>query len=100
MRTLSLLVASALLWTSAIWAAPAPPDEAQVERKFDALIHPSELRDWMKLMASEPNQVGSPHNKANANQILAWFKEWGWNARIERFWVLYPMPVSEGFELA
>jgi hypothetical protein len=22
------------------------------------------LRDWMKVLASEPNQVGSPHNKA------------------------------------
>ena len=22
--------------------------------------------DWMKLMAAEPNHVGSPHDKANA----------------------------------
>jgi len=98
MRTLTLLVAAALLWTSAVCAAPAPSSEADVERNFDVLIHPSDLRDWMKLLASEPNHVGSPHDKANANQILAWFKDWGWDARIERFWVLYPTPIKETFE--
>jgi N-acetylated-alpha-linked acidic dipeptidase len=99
MRTLSLAVAGALLWASFLSAAPAPLNEADVERNFDAMIHPNDLRDWMKLLASEPNHVGSPHDKANANQILAWFKEWGWDARIERFWVLYPTPITETFEL-
>jgi N-acetylated-alpha-linked acidic dipeptidase len=99
MRTLSLAVAGALLWASFLSAAPAPLNEADVERNFDAMIHPDDLRDWMKLLASEPNHVGSPHDKANANQILAWFKEWGWEARIERFWVLYPTPITETFEL-
>jgi N-acetylated-alpha-linked acidic dipeptidase len=99
MRTLSLAVAGALLWASFLSAAPAPLNEADVERNFDAMIHPNDLRDWMKLLASEPNHVGSPHDKANANQIVAWFKEWGWDARIERFWVLYPTPITETFEL-
>src|SRR5216683_1577335 len=54
----------------------------------------------MKLLATEPNHVGSPHDQANAKQILAWFKDWGWDAHIERFWVLYPIPISETFELA
>ena len=46
----------------------------------------------MKLMAAEPNQVGSPHDKANAEWMLARFKEWGWDAHIETFEVLYPTP--------
>lgn len=72
---------------SAAWAlgAPdtgAPPaDQAALERSFDAAIKPDELRDWMKLMAAEPNHVGSPHDKANAEWELARFKEWGWDAR-------------------
>jgi N-acetylated-alpha-linked acidic dipeptidase len=98
MRTFTLLLA-ALVWTSVVCAAPATSNEAQVERSFDAQVHAAELRNWMKLLASEPNHVGSPHNMANANQILAWFKEWGWDARIERFWVLYPTPITEEFEL-
>ena len=53
----------------------------------------------MKLLATQPNHVGSPHDKANADRILAWFKDWGWDAHIETFWVLYPTPISETLEL-
>ncbi len=84
---------------SLAFAAPGPSDEATLERNFDALIHPGDLRDWMKLLAAQPNHVGSPHDKANADQILTWFKGWGWDAHIETFWVLYPTPISETLEL-
>ena len=53
----------------------------------------------MKLLAAQPNHVSSPHDKSNADQILAWFNDWGWDAHIETFWVLYPKPVSETLEL-
>jgi N-acetylated-alpha-linked acidic dipeptidase len=90
-----------LLCTSMALGASAPPpsDEAALERNFDTLIQPNDLRDWMKLLAAEPNHVGSPHDKANAERILTWFKDWGWNANIETFWVLYPTPINESLEL-
>jgi N-acetylated-alpha-linked acidic dipeptidase len=90
-----------LLCTSASFAAsdPSTVDESGVERNFDSLIQPSDLRTWMKLLAAEPNQIGSVHNKANSEQILAWFKEWGWDANIETFQVLYPTPITETLEL-
>ena len=78
---------------------PSPSDQAQLEHNFDAAISPDDLRDWMKVLASEPNQVGSPHNKANADRILGWFKDFGWEAHIETFDVLYPTPISEVLEL-
>jgi len=101
MRTIILLAASGLLCASVARGAlpPVPWDEATLERNFDALIHPNDLRDWMKLLSSQPNHVGSPHNKANADRILSWFKTWGWDAHIETFWVLYPTPISETLEL-
>jgi N-acetylated-alpha-linked acidic dipeptidase len=82
-------------------AAPSPisPDEAALEHKFDSLIHPNEMRDWMKQLAAQPNHVSSPHDKANADQILAWFNEWGWDAHIETFWALYPTPISQTLEM-
>src|SRR5258708_6887446 len=79
--------------------APAASNEAKLERNFDALIRPNDLRDWMKLLAAQPNHVSSPHDKANADQILAGFRDWGWDAHIETFWVLYPKPISETLEL-
>jgi N-acetylated-alpha-linked acidic dipeptidase len=43
------------------------------------------LQAGMRRMTSEPNQVGSPHNKANAEATLALFLSWGWDAHIEVF---------------
>jgi N-acetylated-alpha-linked acidic dipeptidase len=62
-------------------AAPAMfgfrPQEAATERtleeRFDADIHADELRGWLQTLAAEPNHVGSPHDKANAETVLALF---------------------------
>jgi N-acetylated-alpha-linked acidic dipeptidase len=102
MRKLFLLLAGCAFWATVVSGQTrpsAPTDEAALEQNFDALIHPNDLRDWMKTLASEPNHVSSPHDKANADRILAWFKSWGWDARIETFSVLYPTPISESLEL-
>src|SRR5712671_507437 len=77
----------------------AQPSRAEVERQFDASLNAAEMAAWMKTMAAEPNHVGSPHNKANAEMVLAQFREWGWDAHIETFEVLYPTPTSETLEL-
>jgi N-acetylated-alpha-linked acidic dipeptidase len=66
--------------------------ELQLEQKFDADLSAADLRAWMQQMASQPNHVGSAHDKANAEFQLAKFKEWGWDAAIETFSVLYPTP--------
>jgi N-acetylated-alpha-linked acidic dipeptidase len=81
------------------FSAASASAELQRERSFDDTVNRAELRSWMEQMSSEPNQVGSPHDKANADFTLGKFKEWGWDARIETFYVLYPTPKSEMLEL-
>src|SRR5690348_1124060 len=73
--------------------------EQGLEQRFDAILDPAELRDWLQQMSSEPNQVGSPHDKANAEFMLSLFKKWGWDAHMEQFDVLYPTPIKESVEL-
>jgi hypothetical protein len=73
-------------------AQTAQPSQAEVERQFDGSLNAAEMASWMKTMAAEPNHVGSPHNKANAEMVLAQFRDWGWDAHIETFEVLYPTP--------
>src|SRR5882672_11806501 len=93
---------AALLGAGALGAPTAPAAKsanADLERRFDASLNNAEMGGWMKTMAAEPNHVGSPHNKANAEMVLAQFREWGWDARIETFEVLYPTPTSETLEL-
>src|SRR5882757_5264170 len=85
--------------TSAQTPPTAQTANADLEKRFDASINPVEMGGWMKTMAAEPNQVGSPHNKANAEMALAQFQSWGWDAHIETFEVLYPTPISETLEL-
>ena len=67
-------------------------DEQAAERHFDADLNAAELREWMRTMASAPNQVGSAHDKANAEFMLQKFRDWGWDASIETYSVLYPTP--------
>ncbi len=73
--------------------------QAALEARFDASIDPAEMRGWMEQMASAPNHVGSPHDKANAEFMLDLFKSWGFDARIETFMALYPTPIAESLEL-
>ena len=73
--------------------------EKSLEQRFDALLSASDMRTWLKQLSSEPNQVGSPHDKANAEFLLAQFRQWGWDAHIETFDVLYPTPKQELVEL-
>ncbi len=66
--------------------------QQSLEQRFDALLDPADQRAWLQQMSSQPNQVGTPHDKANAEFMLAKFLEWGWDAHIETFDVLYPTP--------
>lgn len=80
-------------------SAAASRDGESIEAKFDASISAQDQLDWLKAMTSEPNHVGSPHDKANAEMMLSLFKSWGWDARIETFNVLYPTPISTTVEM-
>jgi N-acetylated-alpha-linked acidic dipeptidase len=73
--------------------------ELAAEKAFDGALDPAEMRAWLQQLAAEPNPVGSDHDKANADFMLAKYKEWGWDARIETFEVLAPSPKSVLLEL-
>ena len=88
----------ALAFASIAAAQPASPTQA-LEKNFDAMISSADQLAWLQQMSSAPNHVGSPHDKANADFQLAMFKQWGWDAHIERFDVLYPTPISTTLEL-
>jgi N-acetylated-alpha-linked acidic dipeptidase len=91
MKSLRYVLAACAIAT----AAPAETPFAQ----FDSLIHPEDLGSWLKTMASAPNQVGSAHDKANADFELDLFRKWGWDAHLEIYDVLYPTPISETLEM-
>ena len=82
-----------------LFRAAAAAAETQLEQRFDSDLSAADLRSWMEQMSSEPNHVGSAHDKANAEFQLQKFREWGWDASIETFSVLYPTPREVSVEL-
>ena len=69
------------------------------ETKFRTVPEPQNLRDYMQRLSARPHHVGSPYDKDNAEWMLAKFKEWGLEANIETFDVLFPTPKERLVEL-
>lgn len=66
--------------------------QKHVEEKFDGHLRAENLDQWMKKLSSRPHHLGSPFGKETAEFIRDQFKEWGYDAEIEVFEVLFPTP--------
>ncbi|HTU35202.1 MAG TPA: M28 family metallopeptidase [Candidatus Acidoferrum sp.] len=73
--------------------------ERQWEKTFDAIPSPQNQRDYMQYLTAHPHNVGTVYDKQNAEWILAHYKQWGWDAHIETFDVLFPTPKERALEL-
>ena len=74
-------------------------DERTLEKKFQDAIVADNIRENMRRLSARPHNVGSPYDRDNAEWILARFKEWGFDAHIETFDVLFPTPKERIVEL-
>ena len=81
------------------YSRTASDAERAWEEKFRALPVPDTIRENMKRLSARPHHVGSPYDKDNAEWMLAKFKEWGFDAQIENFYVLFPTPKERLVEL-
>src|SRR5881628_408915 len=110
--TASVIAASApALVVLLVAGTPAPSDDIrgftseaakaqrEWETKFRAIPSPDSLREYMRRLSARPHHVGSPYDKDNAEWILAKFKSFGLDARIESFDVLFPTPKERVVEL-
>jgi N-acetylated-alpha-linked acidic dipeptidase len=111
MRTTRLLTIPLCIFLTAAPILPADPTalagfstesartERDVEAKFRAIPDRTNLREYMQRLSAHPHHVGSPYDKDNAEWMLAKFKEWGWDAKIESYDVLFPTPKERVLEL-
>jgi N-acetylated-alpha-linked acidic dipeptidase len=74
-------------------------DEIQIEKRLDEILRAENIREWMRRLAARPQHLGSPARKENAEFIRAKFQEWGYDARIETFDVLFPTPKTRILEM-
>ncbi len=81
------------------YSAASSRVERDWEGKFRALPEAQKQRDYMQRLALRPHHVGSPYDRDNAEWMLARFKEWGLDASIESFDVLFPTPKARALEM-
>src|SRR5437762_7919197 len=81
------------------YSAASSRTQRDWEAKFRMIPTPANLRDYMQRLSARPHHVGSAYDKDNAEWILSKFKEWGLDAHIETFDVLFPTPKERIVEL-
>ncbi len=81
------------------YSADSSKTEREWEKKLRDGVVADNLRQSMQRLSARPHHVGSPYDKDNAEWILARFKEWGFDAHIETFNVLFPTPKERVVEL-
>src|SRR5579884_3100033 len=73
--------------------------ERDWEARYRAIPSAANQREYMRRLTARPHHVGSPYDKDNAEWILSKFREWGYDAHIEQFDVLFPTPRDRKLEL-
>lgn len=91
------LVGVVTLWVA--YVGHAAPTRSAWEMQFREGVSAENIRENMRRLSARPHHVGSAYDKDNAQWILAKFKEWGFDAKIETFTVLFPTPTVRVLEL-
>lgn len=74
-------------------------DQLALEKRFDTALHTGNMDAWMKRIAAFPHHVGSPYDKKNAFFIDSLFNAWGYETKIDTYYVLFPTPRLRQLEL-
>jgi N-acetylated-alpha-linked acidic dipeptidase len=106
-RFLAVPAASLLLLSAAArvdgdlrgYTAESSKTERNWESKFRAIPEPARMREALRRLAARPHHVGSPYDKDNAEWLRDQFKSYGWDANIEEFQVLFPVPKERLLEM-
>jgi N-acetylated-alpha-linked acidic dipeptidase len=85
-------------------ASPAARDDqaaqqARYESELKAEVSADKIGSYIKQLTARPNYPGAPYAESVAEQTLALFKQWGWDARFETFEVMFPRAVEQTVEL-
>lgn len=95
-RTVVLVALLAATVTAPRLGAQRPP---AWDERFRAIPDAANVGRYMQRLSARPHFVGSAYNKDNAEWMLARFREWGWEAQLETYDVLFPTPKERVLEL-
>ncbi len=109
MRFLRLLLGLSLLGGLAAAEPPQVPfpgysavsgqAEQARETQFRSMISAEKIRSYDEYLAAYPHNAGTARDRKNVEWILSKFKQFGWDAHIETFYVLLPWPKQRLVEM-
>ena len=67
-------------------------DQKQLESSFDSHLSSENIGKTIKELSLKPHYLGSPASKEVAENLLAKFKSYGWDAELAVYNVLFPTP--------
>ena len=79
--------------------ADALAEQVRREALARAVPSPDTLREQMRMLSARPHEAGTDRSRHVAELILARFRSYGLDAKIEEFRALMPRPVSRALEL-
>jgi N-acetylated-alpha-linked acidic dipeptidase len=100
--TLALLTSTARAADDTLlagYSAASARTQRDWEARFRAIPDPANLRAYMQRLTARPHHTGSPYDKDNADWLLSKLTEFGFDAKIETFDVLFPTPKERALEL-
>src|SRR6185312_2869229 len=74
------------------------PIQKKWEAGYDSLLQAPDIDNMVKILSAHPHHVGSIGDKNNVEFILQKYREWGYNARIDTFYALFPTPKTRLLE--
>jgi N-acetylated-alpha-linked acidic dipeptidase len=86
----------ALLTSSALFAQN---QQGEWEKMFRGIPSADRIGTYIQKLSALPHHVGSAYDKNNAEWLTSTFRQWGLDARIETFHVLFPTPKIRLVEL-
>lgn len=69
------------------------------ETMFREIPASDRIGTYLRRLAARPHHVGSVYGKENADWLVSMFKQWGLDAHIETFHILFPTPKERSVEL-
>jgi N-acetylated-alpha-linked acidic dipeptidase len=74
-------------------------EQLLTEAKFDHLVNAVNIGNNIRVLSSKPHHLGSSGDKAVAEYILGLYKNFGWDAKIVSYKVLFPTPRTRLLEM-
>ena len=97
MRSLPAAIVALVIAISVIRLTAQAPPEWEV--RFRQIPEAGNIGEYLRTLSARPHHLGSAYGKQNAEWIRARFADWGWDARIESYDVLFPTPTERLVEL-